>query len=57
MGTCCTTSDVVLDKAREIVHDKDELVAKFMEGGQGHVFSAFHSLKSLEQQNLLNECA
>ena len=44
MGACCTSNDTVTPTGQMMtagIIDKDEIVAKFVAAGQGHVFYAF----------------
>ena len=41
---------------RPSIQNQDELIAKFVDAGQRHVFAAWDRLGQLERQNLLAEC-
>ena len=42
--------------ARPVIENQDELIARFVDAGQRHVFAAWDRLGQLERQNLLSEC-
>ena len=39
-----------------MIENQDELIAKFVDAGQKHIFAAWDRLGHLERQNLLSEC-
>lgn len=55
MGNCCNASTTQIETPR--VPDQDQIIAKFIEAGQGHIFNAWDRLGQLEKQALLNECS
>ena len=44
MGQCCNAADSDMDKTQVTVIDKDELIHKFNDAGQGHIFSGWSNL-------------
>ena len=46
MGNCCTTVDVTDGSGltKPFVPNQDELIAKFVMAGQGHIFGAWDRL-------------
>ena len=62
MGACCSPSvddaeNSTTFTARRPVPKADELIAQFMNAGQGRIFDAWDNLGTLERENLLNECS
>ena len=62
MGACCSPSIEDADgsttfTARRPTPKADELIAQFMNAGQGRIFEAWDDLGTLERDNLLNECS
>lgn len=44
MGQCCNSVDTDMNQTQVTVIDKDELIHKFNEAGQGHIFSGWSNL-------------
>ena len=62
MGACCAfsaddSSNSTTFTARRPTPKADELIADFMNAGQGRIFDSWDNLGALERDNLLNECS
>ena len=59
-NACCNPNTVQAEDGsinNPLVPKEDEMIARFIDAGQGHIFDAWKRLGKIEQANLLNECS